>query len=138
MQYRRFYRDGGIYFFTVVTHGRKRLLTQPEAIDRLRQSFRHVMQTRPFVLEAVVVLPDHLHCIWHMPKGDSDFSMRWMLVKRHFSIHFDASRNVRREKEIWQRRLWEHCVRDEDDWRRHMDYIRYNPVKHGYVARPVD
>ncbi|RJQ78923.1 MAG: transposase, partial [Desulfobacteraceae bacterium] len=138
MQYRRLYRKGGVYFFTVVTHDRKKILTQPSAIERLRQSFRHVMQTRPFVLEAIAVLPDHLHCIWHMPEDDADFSTRWMLIKRHFSIHFGSSGNPRREKQIWQRRFWEHCIRDEEDRQRHLDYIHYNPVKHGYAMRPAD
>jgi len=85
-----------------------------------------------------VVLPDHLHRIWQMPDQDADFSRRWRLIKRYFSIGMDAEVSRRREKQIWQRRFWEHLVRDEEDWRQHMDYIHYNPVKHGYVKTPYD
>ena len=96
------------------------------------------MDKYPFITEAIVILPDHLHCIWKMPTDDSNFSIRWMLIKKFFSVGFKSQINERREKQIWQRRFWEHLIRNEDDWRRHIDYIHYNPVKHGYVRRPSD
>ncbi len=93
----------------------------------------------------MVVLPDHLHCIWRLPENDDDFSTRWRLIKHYFSrAHagdagaLDVSRRSKDEKALWQRRFWEHLIRGEEDWRRHMDYVHYNPVKHGYVAAPVD
>jgi putative transposase len=89
-------------------------------------------------VDAVVVLPDHLHCIWRLPEADADFSTRWRLVKRSFSLHLQTALNGRSEKVVWQRRYWEHLMRDEQDWRRHMDYIHYNPVKHGYALTPTD
>jgi putative transposase len=138
MNYRRAYRKGGCYFFTVVTCNRRPLLTEPENINRLRESFRYVMKRHPFVMDAVVVLPDHFHCIWRMPEEDADFSTRLRLIKRHFSIGMEAGCNKRGEKGVWQRRFWEHLIRDEDDWRRHVDYIHYNPVKHGYVKTPSE
>jgi REP-associated tyrosine transposase len=95
------------------------------------------MTTRPFEIGAIVVMPDHVHCIWRLPEGDGDFATRWRLVKRYFSVGFDAVVNRRDEKRIWQRRYWEHLIRDAEDWRRHMDYIHYNPVKHGYVSAPA-
>ncbi len=141
MQYRRLRRPGGCYFFTVVTQDRRPLLI--DHIERLRTAFRRVRQRRPFDLEAIVVLPDHLHTLWHLPEDDADFSTRWMLIKRLFSAGLEAapanaSQAGKREKGIWQRRFWEHCIRDEADWRRHLDYIHYNPVKHGYCAAPSE
>jgi putative transposase len=129
------------YFFTVVTQGRQPLLV--EQIGRLRQAFRHVMERYPFDIEAIVILPDHLHTIWRLPPDDVDYSHRWMLIKRSFSSGLPAagvstSMQAKREKGIWQRRFWEHGIRHEEDWRRHMDYIHFNPAKHGYVARPDD
>jgi len=87
-------------------------------------------------MDAIVVLPDHLHCLWRLPEGDSDFSERWRQIKRVVSIGVAAKTNDRGEKTLWQRRFWEHLIRDEADWRKHMDYIHYNPVKHGYTASP--
>lgn len=136
--YRRAYQSGGCYFFTVVTHERLPILTQPDIIERLRAAFRHVRSSRPFTIDALVVLPDHLHCIWHLPEGDDDFSTRWRLIKHYVSSAIDAPVNKRNEKLVWQRRYWEHLLQDEEDWRRHMDYIHYNPVKHGYVKQPGD
>ncbi|MBE9136315.1 transposase [Nodosilinea sp. LEGE 07088] len=141
MEYRRYYQNGGSYFFTVVTENRRPLLTQH--IDRLRNAFRHSMERYPFVIEGIVVLPDHLHTLWRLPDGDDDFSLRWMVIKRKFSAGLkpgivNASKRAKREKGIWQRRFWEHCIRDERDWRCHLDYIHYNPVKHGYCHKPAD
>lgn len=94
------------------------------------------MQHRPFVIEAAVILPDHIHCLWRLPIDDYDFSSRWREIKKAVTKRMGNERNVRKEGTIWQRRFWEHLVRDECDWRNPMDYIHYNPVKHGYVAKP--
>ncbi len=136
--YRRVYKKGACYFFTVVTHKRRKIFQTEEAITRIRDAFNRVIQSRPFHIDAIVVLPDHIHSLWLLPENDADYSNRWMLIKRYFSIGCKAAANSRREKQIWQRRFWEHTVRDDNDWRRHMDYIHYNPVKHGYVVRPAD
>jgi putative transposase len=141
MEYRRYYQPGGTYFFTIVTEHRQPLLI--EHVDRLRAAFRYGIDRYPFIIEGIVILPDHLHTIWRLPNGDDNFSLRWMVIKRKFSAGFAAqminsSKQAKREKGIWQRRFWEHCIRDEEDWRRHMDYIHYNPVKHGYCATPVE
>ena len=137
-EYKRAFQSGGCYFFTVVTQDRRPWLTEEHAIDRLRKAFRHVMKDRPFTIEAIVILPDHLHCIWQLPEGDNDFPERWRQIKRFVSIGLKSPLNVRKEKALWQRRYWEHLLRNEEDWRHHMDYIHYNPVKHGYAHRPVD
>lgn len=129
MRYRRDYRQGGCYFFTVVTARRRRILTHAASITLLRQAFRHVRQRHPFHIDAVVVLPDHLHCVWTLPPECSDFSLRWQQIKRYFSTHIDA------QLPCWQKRFWEHRIRDERDYANHLDYIHYNPVKHGYVTR---
>ena len=139
--YRRLYQAGACYFFPVVTHERRPLLF--DNIERLRGAFRHARRRYPFTVEAIVVLPDHLHTLWRLPPGDDDFSTRWLLIKRYFSSgvpsgKISASMASKREKGVWQRRFWEHCIRDDDDWRQHLDYIHYNPVKHGYVAAPAD
>ncbi len=137
-EYRRAFQSGGCYFFTVVTHERRPWLTETGALDRIRNAFRHVMRDRPFRMDAIVILPDHLHCIWQLPEGDEGFPERWRQIKRYVSIGMVSQQNVRGEKALWQRRYWEHLIRDEDDWRRHMDYIHYNPVKHGYARSPAD
>ncbi len=132
--YRRVRIPGGSYFFTVVCWQRKAVFTHPDRLDILRNAFRKVIKERPFVMDAIVVLPDHLHCIWKLPEGDDDYSGRWREIKKYVTgrIRSDA-----REK-IWQPRFWEHYLRDVDDWRRHVDYIHYNPVKHGLVNAPGD
>ncbi len=136
--YLRAYQPGGCYFFTVVTHDRRAILTNPAVLERLRNAFRHVQQTRPFTIDAAVVLPDHLHCKWQLPPDDHDFSTRWRTIKHYVSAEIDAPLNARKEKLVWQRRFWEHLIRNEEDWRRHMDYIHYNPVKHGYLTKVSD
>ncbi len=137
-EYHRAYQPGGRYFFTVVTHGRQPLLTETPVLARLKEAFQRVKGSQPFDIEAIVMLPDHLHCLWRLPEGDGDFSSRWRLIKRHVSVGMPVGVNERGEKAVWQRRYWEHLIRDEEDWRRHMDYIHYNPVKHGYVAAPAE
>ena len=143
MRYRRSCQPGGRYFFTVVTHQRQPLLTIPENTDRLRDAFKREMDKYPFTIDAIVILPDHLHTLWTLPENDADYSSRWNRIKRHFSMGCTGvqagqtiSRQNKREKPVWQRRFWEHAIRDENDWRRHMDYIHYNPVKHGYANTP--
>ncbi|WP_297529382.1 REP-associated tyrosine transposase [Thiohalobacter sp.] len=141
MNYRRARQAGGCFFFTVVTHHRQPLLV--EHIDRLRQAFRRVIHRHPFRIDAIVVMPDHLHAMWTLPESDTDYSTRWALIKRGFSIGLPAradsvSRISKREKGIWQRRFWEHRIRDQADWERHLDYIHFNPVKHGLVPSAGD
>ncbi len=128
--YRRAFQPGGHYFFTLVTHRRTPWLTSDNARLRLRAAFVKVARQRPFTIDAFVLLPDHLHAIWCLPRGDCDFSTRWRLIKHHVSTGMPECR--------WQPRFWEHLLRDEDDWRRHVDYIHYNPMKHELAARPGD
>ena len=137
-EYHRLFVKGGTYFFTVVTYNRQPILCNEHALIRLKAAFRHVRNRYPYWMDGLVVLPDHLHCIWRLPEDDSNFSVRWSMIKRYFSIGIDSSVNLRREKSIWQRRFWEHLIRDEDDLQRCLDYIHYNPVKHGYVKKPYD
>lgn len=147
--YRRAYVPGGMYFFTVTTHHRQALLTQPETRDALRAGIAQARQTLPFKIEAWILLPDHLHCIWTLPPGDTNFSARWAIIKRQVSRSYEdrercvgrtllASRRKRGESGVWQRRFWEHLIRDEEDLRRHVEYIHWNPVKHGYVKTVVE
>jgi len=136
--YRRAYVAGGSYFFTRVTWRRQRVFGDQSAIDSLRSAMRKVRRNRPFDVEGIVVLPDHLHCILQLPEGDPDFSGRWREIKKACSRRIAPASDHRRERRVWQRRFWEHAIRDDDDWRRHMDYIHYNPVKHGLVTRPGD
>lgn len=135
--YRRFYVEGGWYFFTVVTYERKPLFASPENIERLRKAFQKGKTRYPFRMDFVVILPDHLHCIWKLPEDDHDFSTRWKYIKKCFSIQLPSIPNKRGEKRVWQKRFWEHWIRDQEDWLNHVNYIHFNPVKHGYVAHPV-
>jgi len=141
--YLRYRIDGGIYFFTVNLAERNRTLLI-ERIDTLREAFRVVKEAHPFKIDAIVILPDHLHTIWTLPDGDHDFSQRWRQVKSAFSREIAKEERVSRnrlrkqERGIWQRRFWEHAIRDEEDFRRHVDYIHFNPVKHGYVQKVAD
>ncbi len=144
MHYRRNQQNGACYFFTLVTYQPQPLLTQKN-IDRLRLAFKREIQKRPFTIDAIVVLPAQLHTLWQLPKNDSDYSIRLSNIKHFFSTGciqsstaIPNSRIKKREKTIWQRRFWEHTIRDKQDWQKHMDYIYYNPVKHGYVQSPAD
>ncbi len=144
--YRRAYLKGGTFFFTVVSYKRCPILKEEAAIDLLWQCFQTTMATYPFRIDAIVILPDHLHTIWTLPGDDPDFSTRWKRIKATFSRHYqgyiieDISESMRRKKEkgIWQRRFWEHMIRDQTDFNRHCDYIHYNPVKHGLVNSPLE
>ncbi|WP_292413335.1 MULTISPECIES: REP-associated tyrosine transposase [unclassified Methylophaga] len=143
MRYRRTEVAGATYFFTVNLLNRKQTLLT-DHIDTLRACIKTVKKRHPFHIDAMVILPDHLHAIWTLPPGDADFAKRWMLVKTAFSRSLpkheiiNQSRKLKRERGIWQRRYWEHLIRDDLDYQRHVDYIHYNPVKHGYVDKVVD
>jgi putative transposase len=131
--YRRAQTPGGSYFFTVVTYRRQALLLHPESRHILRQVIRRVRKEYPFVIDAWVLLPEHMHCIWTLPPGDSDFSKRWGIIKAQFSkaakgllrckAWINASKAKHRESTVWQRRFWEHQIRDQDDFNRHVEYI---------------
>lgn len=136
--YRRYRVPGGTYFFTVNLLERDKSLLV-DHIDNLRLAIRKVKQKRPFHIDAWVVLPDHMHCIWTLPANDADYPGRWREIKKTFSKAIPRTeyrsqrRQNRNERGIWQHRYWEHAIRDEDDYQRHMDYLHYNPVKHGLV-----
>ena len=142
MYYRRARVQGATYFFTVNLADRS-----SDALVRnigaLRESMASVKATHPFSLVAMVVLPDHLHTIWRLPENDANYSVRWSLLKAGFSRRIEKtesiapSRALKRERGLWQRRFWEHQIKDEDDLARHIDYIHYNPVKHGWTDSPV-
>jgi putative transposase len=145
MHYRRVYIEGGSYFFTVITERRRKIFSDDDNVKRLRAAFKTVMQKRPFMIDAAVVLPDHLHFIWTLPEHDSDYSTRWRLIKTAFTKQLpdkftvqNANRKNKKQQEIWQHRGWEHCLRDQQDFQQHFDYIHYNPVKHGYVKHAAD
>jgi putative transposase len=140
MQYRRSNTAGGTYFFTVNLQNRQQSLLTNN-IDLLRTAIDKVKIAHPFHIDAMVVLPDHLHAIWTLPQGDNDYSKRWQLIKAGFSRgikndeYISASRKLKGERGIWQRRYWEHLIRDDADYENHVNYIHFNPVKHGYVNR---
>ena len=142
VQYRRNYVPGGTFFFTVALRDR-RATTLVNNIGALRAAMRRTLRQRPFVIDAMVVLPDHIHSVWTLPSGDADYAGRWRLLKSCFGQSLARagvgfSRNARGEYELWQRRYWEHTIRDPADLARHMDYIHYNPVKHGWEGRTGD
>lgn len=144
MDYRRAYRPGASYFFTAVTERRRPILVT--YVDQLRDAVRATRTRYPFAIDAIVVLPDHLHTVWTLPEGDANFSLRWRELKRRFTRVLplsargepSASRARKGEQAVWQRRFWEHLIRDEQDYAAHVDYIHFNPVKHGLVAEPYD
>jgi putative transposase len=141
--YRRNFIVGGSFFFTVNLADR-RLCLLTDHIGELRAAFRETRLRHPFTTDAMVVLPDHLHAIWTLPEGDADFADRWRLIKSTFSRNLplgeavSQSRLRKGERGIWQRRFWEHTLRDESDFSSHVDYIHINPVKHGLVTRVRD
>ena len=141
--YRRAWVPGGTYFFTVNLLERRRTLLV-DRVDVLRHSFAAARAARPFDIIAIVILPDHLHCVWQLPPGDDDHATRWRHIKTAFvkQVPCDERRSLRRhikaERGIWQRRYWEHLIRDERDLRNHIDYIHFNPVKHRYVSQVRD
>jgi len=159
-RYRRIYVPGGRYFFTVnIAHRGQDVLVRH--IEVLRHAVRMTRAERPFEIVAMVVMPDHLHCVWTLPDGDADFSTRWGAVKARFSMgvrragftppphlpkittgQFTGAnpglRTHKGELAIWQRRFWEHSIRDNADFENHVNYCHWNPVKHGFVERPED
>ncbi len=156
MRYRRDRTCGATYFFTVVTFQRAPLFANADHLARLRAAFRDIRAKHPFAIDAMVVLPEHLHCLWTLPAGDDDYPLRWSLIKgaftrslpdtdkrprasrRQFVVSAGATDSARREQAVWQRRYWEHRIRDDDDYARHCDYIHWNPVRHGLVERAAD
>jgi putative transposase len=139
VRYRRNFIPGGSFFFTVTLTER----TSSALVDNvtaLRTAFRIARQERPFTIDAIVILPDHLHTIWTLPSGDSDFSGRWRRIKGFFTHRLVAAglpvkRHRNGEFALWQRRFWEHTIRNEIDFERHVDYVHFNPVKHRLVGR---
>jgi len=146
-QYRRA-RTGSTYFFTLVTFGRQPILCLPPIPSALRRALENVRVTRPFHIDAWVLMPDHMHCIWTLPDGDVDYSTRWSLIKNSVSrfaglpersaTTTSVSRIKHRDAAIWQRRFYEHQIRDELDFERHVDYVHFNPVRHGHAASAAD
>lgn len=143
MKYRRHYQKGASYFFTINLADRSSYLLTKE-IETLRYAFKTVKQKHPFHIDAIVILPDHLHMLCTMPDNDADFSKRIKLIKYYFSYHISKtelisnSRRKKSERGIWQRRFWEHYIRDEADYYAHIDYIHINPVKHNHVKQVKD
>ena len=135
MKYRRVYVPGGTYFFTLVTHNRKPIFSDLEAVETLRMAFKYIMPRFPYSIVATVIMPDHIHAVWTLPEGDSDFSTRWRLIKSCFTRNWT---NRHKGVSVWQHRFWEHLIRNEKDLERHVEYIHYNPVKHGLVNSPSD
>ena len=142
--YRRIWCPGGTYFFTVNLLQRQGNNLLVEHIALLRDAIRLVRLRHPFIIHGWVVLPDHMHCVIELPSGDADFATRWRLIKMEFSRKLPKNewrsqvRLARGERGVWQRRYWEHLIRDEADYRAHMDYVHVNPLKHGLVGRVAD
>ncbi len=147
-EYRRSFVQGGAFFFTVVTYDRQPILVSEEARAILHLAWNKAQERFPFVTDAICLLPNHIHCIWTLPEGDTNYAIRWGEIKKHFTKAYhkhigpgeqpNASRMKRGEAAIWQQRFWEHTIRDLDDYHRHLDYIHYNPVKHGLVKAVAD
>ncbi|MCU1718119.1 REP-associated tyrosine transposase [Pseudomonas sp. 5P_3.1_Bac2] len=142
--YRRALQDGGTWFFTVNLWQRRHNDLLVRHVEVLRAAVKRAQGLRPWQVDAWVVLPEHMHCVWTLPPGDSDFALRWRWIKSHFSQSLPAtearspSRVLRGERGIWQRRYWEHWIRDDEDYRRHVDYVHVNPLKHGLVSCVAD
>ncbi|WP_333877474.1 REP-associated tyrosine transposase [Methylobacter sp.] len=146
--YRRVYVPGGLYFFTVKTFRNQRFLIDDDVRGALREGIEFTRQSKPFDIVAWVLLPNHLHCIWRLPPGDADFSARWSMIKRTVTQRCSARLNrpewqsarrlKRQQGTLWQHRYWDHLIRDEDDFNRHMNYVHWNPVKHGFAAKVAD
>ena len=142
--YRRVKQHGITSFFTVVTYKRLPLFEDENVRRLLRKAFQNTKQKYPFRQIAICLLPDHIHCIWILPENDDNYSIRWSSIKSTFTRLFNcedqnnvtASLREKREKGIWQRRFWDHMIRNEEDMQRHVDYIHYNPVKHGLAKTP--
>jgi putative transposase len=142
VRYRRNFIAGGTFFFTLTLADRtSRALV--DHVEALRAAMRRIRRSRPFEVDAVVVLPDHLHIVMTLPSADADYTNRWRLIKRGFTDALMKSgilvaRHRNGEAALWQRRFWEHTIRDDEDFERHIDYVHFNPVKHGLVSRVCD
>ncbi len=152
--YVRWRERGAAYFFTVVTAGRRPILTSTAARGWLHAAIEATREERPFAMPATVLLPDHWHCIWRLPNDDDDFPTRWRLIKTRFTraylawcarggngageVRLTTDQRRQGRRGVWQARYWEHRLRDEDDYVQHRDYIHLNPVKHGYVRTPEE
>ena len=145
-EYRRLYLPGGTIFLTLVTYQRQPLFNNPENISRLRKATAQMRREKPFDIIGAVVLPDHIHFLWTLPSQDTNYSQRVSRLKVLFTWslrgrknkpqNISESRRKHRESNVWQRRFWEHTIRDEKDLEKHLEYIHYNPVKHGLVTCP--
>ena len=145
-KYRRWYRQGGTFFLAVKTYKHQTFLCEQFARTALRRAIEDTRAEKPFEIVAWVLLPDHLHTIWRMPEDDNDFSIRWSMIKRRFTrqwltlhqppVQPTARMRRKREPGVWQRRFWEHLIRDQNDMANHMDYIHYNPIKHSLAECP--
>ena len=142
-RYLRVKIDGGVFFFTVTLADRSSDLLVRQ-VDRLRRFYMLTQNRYPFETVAICILPDHLHAVWALPLGDYDYPLRWSVLKVGFSRGLaesaprTASKIAKRERGLWQRRYWEHAIRDDGDLERHVDYVHFNPVKHGYVSQVRD
>jgi putative transposase len=142
-RYRRLRIEGGVFFFTVTLADRSSNLLVRQ-IERLRRAYAETEKQLPFETVAICILPDHIHALWQLPNGDADYAARWNLFKSSFSSGIPTaktrskSKALKREKGVWQRRYWEHAIRDDADFERHVNYVHYNPVKHGLVTRVAD
>jgi len=146
--YRRAHISGGTYFFAVVTYRRQKILCDEPIRNALRDAITTTQTKHSFAIDAWVLLPDHIHCIWTLPENDANYSKRWGIIKRKVSrvcaeqykneAWITESKKKHRESTIWQRRFWEHQIRDQQDFNQHINYIHYNAVKHGLCDRPVE
>ncbi len=146
--YIRWRKPGGIFFFTLVTHERRRLFCDEAPRRHLREAIIEAKKRTPFLLDAMVLMPDHLHLLMRLPENESDYSIRLAKVKRNFTERYlsaggaegatTQSRRKHRDRGVWERRFYEHCIRDYPDWKLHLDYIHVNPLKHGLVTWPRD
>lgn len=147
-EYRRARSPGATFFFTVNTNLRQPFLIDVDVRAALREGIERVRESMPFEIDAWVLLPDHLHCIWTLPDGDADFSSRWRIIKTIVTQHCGPRLNVdeilsdrrkrKNQSSLWQQRFWEHQIRDDADFARHVDYIHWNPVKHGHAKHTGD
>jgi putative transposase len=142
VHYRRVKISGGMYFFTVTLKDRRSSFLI-DYIDHLKSAMHEVKSSWPYKIKALVVLPDHLHTIWELPENDHNYECRWRLIKRFFTKKLikegiKLDKNLRGEYNLWQSRFWEHLIRNDQDYKAHIDYIHFNPMKHGLVKRVID
>jgi putative transposase len=146
--YRRNYVAGGTYFFTVVTHCRRTMLTDQFARKCLHEAIAEIQVSWSFDIVAIVLLPDHFHTVWTLPKDDGDYSVRLRRIKEQFTRRYleqggtewpqSISREVHGQRGVWQKRFWEHTIQDEHDWKRCVDFVHWNPKKHRLVSQIKD